>query len=424
MMSESTRQRGLRAWFIPALATTLMLFPAWWAFPRGLGLLRSWSILSGWLACGLLLASLLLMIREPRLDEWLGGLQRMYLWHHRTGLIAYLLLLTHPLALAASVWHESPSTAWAGISPWTGGAAVMTGWASLLLMMAGLAVTFTPRIPYTAWRRLHHLLSASIVAGAVHLLQLGLPPALLWVPTLAMLFLFWRFLRADRGLGALPYIVVGATRLAGATTEVRLRPLAHALQAREGQFVLAAFLDGGHYHGCREYHPFTVSSTDQDGAVVLAIKALGDCTKALQSVEAGVSVRLQGPFGTFLDREPEAPGLWIAGGIGITPFIAVLRRRTLRFPVRLLYLYRTHDEALYLDELEGLARENPLSRIERLETGDGTPDLRAILPAAQALHGVECYICGPMTMAATATALLRERGVVPGNIHFEQFDFR
>lgn len=95
-----------------------------------------------------------------------------------------------------------------------------------------------------------------------------------------------------------------AKRLANAAAEVCLHPLAHALQAREGQFVLAAFLEGGHYHGCREYHPFTVSSTDQDGAIALAIKALGDCTSALQSVEAGVSVRLQGPFGTFLDREP------------------------------------------------------------------------------------------------------------------------
>ena len=102
----------------------------------------------------------------------------------------------------------------------------------------------------------------------------------------------------------------------------------------------------------------------------------------------------------------------------------MLRRRTLRFSVRLLYFYRSHDEALYLDELERLARKNPLLRIERVETGQEIPDLRSILPAAQALRGVECYICGPMNMAATATVLLRERGVVPGNIHFEQFDFR
>lgn len=422
-MSRTTRQPALKAWSIPAVTAMLMLLPAWWAFPRDLNFWRSWGILSGWLGCGLLLASLLLMIREPRLAGWLGGLQRMYLWHHRTGVAAYLLLLTHPLALAASAWQES-TDARAGISPWTGGTAVMTGWASLLLMMAGLAVTFVPRVPYTIWRRLHALLSASIVAGAVHLLLLGLPPALLWVPILAMLFLLWRFLRADRGLGALPYIVAEATPLASATTEVRLLPLAQALQAREGQFVLAAFLDGGRYHGCREYHPFTVSATDRDGAIVLAIKALGDCTGALQSVETGVSVRLQGPFGTFLDRDPQADGLWIAGGIGITPFIAVLRRRPLQFPVRLLYLYRTHDEAPYLDELERLAKENPLLRIERLETGDRNPDLRGILPDTRALRGVECYICGPMAMAAAATALLRARGVVPGHIHFEQFDFR
>jgi hypothetical protein len=45
----------------------LMFFPAWWAFPHGLGVWRGWAILSGWLGTGLLLASLLLMVREPRL---------------------------------------------------------------------------------------------------------------------------------------------------------------------------------------------------------------------------------------------------------------------------------------------------------------------------------------------------------------------
>lgn len=423
-MTDTERRHQFRAWSIPALTALLTLLPAWWAFPDGLGFWRTWAVLSGWLACGLLLSSLLLMIREPRLAESLGGLQRMYLWHHRAGLAAYLLLLTHPLALVANAWRESAATAWASVSPWLGGAVVWTGWAALLLMMAGLAVTFTPRIPYARWRRLHHLLSASVIMGAAHLLVLGLRPVLLWVPALAILFLLWRFLRADRGVGALPYVVGEVKRLANATIEVGLRPLAQGLQAREGQFVLAAFLDGSHYHGCREYHPFTVAAAGKDGAMVLAIKALGDCTGTLQSVETGVPVRLQGPFGTFLDRVPAAPGLWIAGGIGITPFLAVLRGRALRYPVRLLYLYRTRDDALYLDELERLARDNPLLHIEPTETGDGVADLRTIVPGANVLRGVECYICGPMGMAASAAALLCERGVAPDHIHFEQFDFR
>ena len=53
-----------------------------------------------------------------------------------------------------------------------------------------------------------------------------------------------------------------------------------------------------------------------------------------------------------------------------------------------------------------------------------TPDLRRIIPDAPSLKGVACYLCGPMAMVASATALLRERGVAPDHIYFEQFDFR
>lgn len=417
-------RQSMQRWSIPALTALFGLLPAWWAFPQGVGFWRSWAILSGWLASGLLLASLLLMIREPRLAGLLGGLQRMYLWHHHAGVLAYLLLLTHPLALAADGWQHSPHRAWLAIAPWQGGATIATGWLALLLMMAGLALAFAHRIPYELWRRLHHLLSASTLAGAAHLLLLGLPQPLLWLPALAIGFLLWRFLRADRGLGARPYVVDRVARLSGTVMEVTLRPLGEALHPNGGQFLLAAFGEGIHYHGCREYHPFTVERTAANGAIVLAIKSLGDCTGALQDVEPGVAVRLQGPFGNFLDREPQGPGLWIAGGIGITPFLSVLQRRTLRYPVRLFYLYRSGADAPYLAELEALAGNCPLLHIECIETGADNPDLEALLPAPADLRGVECHICGPAPMAMSAAVHLRRRGVAPERIHFEQFDFR
>ena len=64
------------------------------------------------------------MLREPYLARWPGGLERIYRWHHHTGIIAYV-LLAHPLALAAAGVSHSPMFARHTPSPfdegWPGG---------------------------------------------------------------------------------------------------------------------------------------------------------------------------------------------------------------------------------------------------------------------------------------------------------------
>ncbi|GAB3543091.1 ferric reductase-like transmembrane domain-containing protein [Noviherbaspirillum agri] len=425
MAAMPTRHRHFLP--IPLLVTALTVLPVWWAFPQALPFWRSAGIVSGWAGCGMLLASLLLMIREPRLAEWLGGLERMYQWHHRLGVLAYAMLLLHPLALAADAWDESAALAWSVLAPWRQGMPVWLGWAALGCMMLGLAVALSRRIGYATWHGLHHLLSVAVVLGGLHLLALGLPASLLWTPGLAIAFLLWRLVRADWGLGSQPYIVSRVDKLSDETVEVSLTPLAHPFHARPGQFVLAAFYHSAHFRGCAEYHPFTISAAGHDGRISLGIKALGDCTRNLQSVESGVPVRIQGPFGVFLEELHEGPGLWIAGGIGITPFLAVLRDQALEHPVHpvhLVYLYPTESAAMYLDEIRHIAALQPQLRVQCVATGRGIPDLRTILPDAPQLAGVHCYLCGPAGMVTSARQVLQERGVTPDHVHFERFDFR
>ncbi len=112
----------LRFLSIPLLVVAAMAGPVCWALPEGFSLARSLDIVVGWAGCGLLLASLLLMLRESRLAQGLGGLERMYRWHHWVGMAAYVLLLAHPLFLALDAWPEkSPvSRSTLGQASWTG----------------------------------------------------------------------------------------------------------------------------------------------------------------------------------------------------------------------------------------------------------------------------------------------------------------
>ncbi|ABD08984.1 Oxidoreductase FAD/NAD(P)-binding [Rhodopseudomonas palustris HaA2] len=415
---------ALQRWSIPLLTLSVPLGFVAWAFPTGLAPLRAAGIVTGWLGCGLLLVSLLLMLREPRLAYWLGGLERMYRWHHVTGVVAYVALLLHPLALAAGNLAASPRLAWQTLSPATESWQVWSGWLGLLLLMVGLATTFTPSIRYGLWRWLHALLGIGVVIGLVHLILLGIDEPVLPILAAAAGILGWRLLRGDLGLAARPYIVAAVRKLTPQSVEIELRPLADPVTVTAGQFVLVAFGNGPLYRGCGEFHPFTISAIDRDGALRLAVKALGDCTRRMLSIEPGVAARVIGGFGGLLGDAGASPQLWIAGGIGVTPFVALLNEGRLRQPVRLLYLYRREADATYLPELRAIAASDPQLKLQAVATGDDLPDLDRLLPATSELSGVECYLCGPAGLVAALQRALGARGVAAQHIHFENFEFR
>ena len=134
--------------------------------------------------------------------------------------------------------------------------------------------------------------------------------------------------------------------------------------------------------------------------------------------------RVHGAFGTFLADRPAAPQLWLAGGIGITPFLALLRAGPLSQRTTLVYLYRAEADAAFLQELRALAERDPHLSLQALATGNEPSDVNAFLPDAVKLAGVECYLCGPPGMLAAVRQSLHARGIQPRHIHFENFGFR
>lgn len=413
----------MRLLSIPLLTLLAIGVPLAWAYPGGLPWWRAAGIMVGWAGCGLLLLSLFLMLREPRLASALGGLERMYRWHHQAGMAAYVLLLAHPLLLAANALPDW-SLAWRTLEPLGQGWPVWLGWWSLLLLMLGLALTFAHSLPYGRWRRLHLGLGLGVLLGLLHVLWLGIAAPIYPLLGLAVIFLAWRILPEDHGWSARPYAVRAVARLAEGMVEVTLRPLAEALPVRPGQFVLAAFLNGTTFRGCGEFHPFTVSGQGEAGEIRLGIKALGDCTRHLQGIEVGTQARVDGAFGNFFAGQAGRPQFWLAGGVGITPFMALLRAGRLSQTTRLVYLYRREADAAFLAELEQLAEGDPQLALRAVATGDDVPDLAPLLPERSVLSGCDVYLCGPPGMIAAARKQLRLAGVRPRAIHFENFEFR
>ncbi len=406
---------------IPILTLAFVGSLVIWAFPEGGATARQIGIVLGWLGCGMLLASLFLALREPRLAALLGGLEHMYAWHHRLGMAAYIALLAHPLLLAGASLPHAPKEAWELLSPFSESWPVWTGWLSLTLLMAGLGATFSPRLAYRVRRPVHAALGVAAPIGLVHLLLLGIDEPVEPILLASVALLAWRFVREDWGLGAHPYVVRSVAPAGANAVEVSLAPLGEPISMRPGQFALVAFQSNRRFKGCNEFHPFTVSSIDGASAFRVAVKALGDCTRRIQGIEAGVPARVVGAFGNFLEDPSPAQQFWIAGGIGLTPFLSLLRAGRLDRPTTLVYLFRTEAEALFVAELRSLAERLPLLTLRLTPTGDDNLDPARVLPASSEIAQGEFWLCGPPPMIEKFARFLRRNGIANRLMHFENF---
>ena len=416
---------------VPLLVIALVAGVLAWAWPAELPPWRSIGLVSGWAGTALIVASTALIVREARLARHLGGIEAMLRGHHVSGTLGYALLLLHPLALAVDEALQDGGSGWAVLDPRGQGSAVQLGWLGLLLLMAGLGSTFSLHLRWRRWRAWHHLLGAGVVLGLVHVERLLGDPGLLWLLAAGVtLALGLRYLALDRGLMALPFRVAAVRHAAPQVVEATLEPLASALPMQPGQFVLLAFGDGPGFHGCGEFHPFTVSDIEARGRLRVAIKALGPCSTRAQALQPGTTVRLQGPFGTFLQDEVDRPDghrgpwLWVAGGIGITPFIAVLRHAVPTRPLTLVYLVADPGAAAFADELRQIADRHPQLSLRMQGSRDAAADLPPLLDRVPDLARCQVRACGPAPLVQALRDALAARGLPADAVQAERFDFR
>ena len=141
-------------------------------------------------------------------------------------------------------------------------------------------------------------------------------------------------------------------------------------------------------------------------------------------------------MGSFsLHKNTARPAVFLAGGIGIAPFLSMLSYATaekLRHPIVLFYANRYLEDAAFIDELWRLERANPrfrfvptLTRTDKNyrgwkgETGHISPEM--LLTHVGILRGPIYYIAGPPTMVAAARRTLSDVGVDEDDIRTEEF---
>ena len=206
------------------------------------------------------------------------------------------------------------------------------------------------------------------------------------------------------------------------TLEVRLAPERVPICHRAGQFAFVRF-DSGPTH---ERHPFTISAApSHDRSLRFSIKSSGDYTDSLhaRALPEGSSASVEGPYGCFDFTGGRRRQLWVAGGIGITPFLAFLPTIDKGREVTLVWSVHTAGDAGYHDEIEYAIVNRPhVSAIVWPTAEKGhlhLPDLGIANP-----EELSVYLCGPVVMRRGLIEQLHGMGVRDRDIHFEDFTLR
>jgi predicted ferric reductase len=193
------------------------------------------------------------------------------------------------------------------------------------------------------------------------------------------------------------------------------------LQFEPGQLVFVGLDDPA---VGRELHPFSITSAVGEQELRLVIKAVGDFTTDLRNVYSGSWARIEGPYGGFWHNGAALPRqVWIAGGIGITPFLSMARSiDASEHAIDLYYATEDADTAVFLDELYTIADRQPTLRVIPIRADAlgflSAGDVRA---ASGDLTGQHIFMCGPPAMIDALRAQFAELGVPHDRLHYEEF---
>ena len=406
--------------------------------PSDRGFWRELSAALGYAGLAMVGTQLLLTARIRRLSRPFE-IDTLYYFHRQVSIVAGVLLLAHPVLLfvvnPALLRLLNPLAA-----PWRATAGVL----SLLLLVLIISTSIWRvklRLPYEWWRTLHAVLAVGILVLAFwHILgidyHLNAPwKRELWITLGAVWLVALLYTRVVKPVMVYthPYRVERIIEERGRSWTLVLAPEGHrGLHFCPGQFAwLSIWSTPFDLHE----HPFSFSgSAEQPEHLHFTIKALGDFTARIGSITPGTRVYVDGPYGGFmLDRYPAPAYVFIAGGIGITPIMSMLRsladRRDTR-PLWLFYANRTWEGVTFRDELAEKAALLELRVIHVLQeapagwTGDVGMITREILARElpEDCKEIEYFICGPPPMMDAVERHLLALGVPMEQLHTERFN--
>ena len=396
--------------------------------------------LSGLLSIALMSLAMLLAARPAWLEGPLGGLDRMYRTHKWAGILAVSFAALHWLIemsddVLKALFGRSgrlPKDNDTGLLEILRDLAEDMGEWAIYAVLAMLALTLWKRFPYRPWRFLHQAMPVLYLMLAFHALLLA--PVDYWAQPVGGLLALLLATGVYGSVHSLAGHIGRSRRVQGKVAAVE-HPAADIVAVhcqldqgwrghRPGQFAFVTF------DRSEGPHPFTIASADRgDRTLYFQIKALGDYTRGLTDrLQPGQAVTVEGPYGRFdlARRNSRARQIWVAGGIGVTPFLAwleSLQDNPNQVPAAdLHYCTRDRDADPFIARLESLCASLPgvCLHVHSSRQGD-VLTAEEMLAAKDQSRPTEVWFCGPQGLSEK----LREglHTTLHGRLRFHQEAF-
>ncbi len=396
--------------------------------------------LSGLLSITVMSLAVLLAARPAWLEKPLGGLDRMYRTHKWAGILAVTFAALHWLIemsddiLKALFGREGrvPKERDTGLLEILRDLAEDMGEWAIYAVLAMLVLTLWKRFPYRPWRFLHQAMPVLYLMLVFHAVLLA--PTDYWMQPVGVLLALLLGAGVYGSVHALAGHIGRSRRVQGEIVAVE-RPAADIVAVhcrldqswrghRPGQFAFVTF------DRSEGPHPFTIASADRgDRSISFQIKALGDYTRRLaERLQPGQAMSVEGPYGRFdmARRNARAQQIWVAAGIGVTPFLAwleSLQDRPDEAPsADLHYCTRDRESDPFVERLGSLCAALPGIRLHVHGSRQGEVlSADGMLAEQDRSRPTEVWFCGPQGLAEKLRKGLH--ATLHGKLRFHQEAF-
>jgi 3-phenylpropionate/trans-cinnamate dioxygenase ferredoxin reductase subunit len=433
--------RLLRTAWLTGLGTIVAGPPLLWlATAPPEPLLSRLAVVSGFFALTVLVCAAILPSRLRSLNRAFG-IESVMEVHRFFGVSAVVLVLVHLAVVVANDPRAVALLSFPSAPPRAQAATAAT--LALVLLVGVVALKKRLRLTYETWRWMHiGLASAALVFSALHVLWLNhalLVPAMsaAFLVLVAIVFVVAFYRWVWRGLldPSTEFVIHEVRSESPTISTVVLAPLSTdaAWNFAPGQF---AWVRMGRSPAAEE-HPFTISSSSRDHFTTFTVRHAGDFTRTLTALTPGTPVWIDGPHGAFSGDVGECSGfILLAGGVGITPMMSMLRTaadRGDRRPYRLVVVASRQEDLLFREELGFLRSTLDLvvTEVMRRPSDDWEGHygalshglLSLVLGSTDKPESVDFFLCGPPAMIHDALEVIDDLEVDPGRVHTELFDF-